>query len=63
MLTRQGVLVEDTGQTHLAYPDAEGQEAAASPGCSRDLPHRLRAQLIFLNSLPVASESAGKDRV
>ncbi|MFM1855254.1 MAG: hypothetical protein RLZ83_563 [Pseudomonadota bacterium] len=27
MLTRQGVLVEDMGQTGLAEPDADGEEA------------------------------------
>jgi hypothetical protein len=27
MLTRRGVLVEDMGQTYLAEPDADGQEA------------------------------------
>ena len=27
MLTRRGVLVEDMGQTYLAEPDADGEEA------------------------------------
>lgn len=63
MHTRRGVLAEGTGQTYLADPGAEGQEAAATPGCSHDLPHRLLARLIFLNSLPMAGESADKDRV
>ena len=27
MLTRQGVLVEDLGQTWLAEPDADGEDA------------------------------------
>jgi hypothetical protein len=43
MLMRWGVLAEDAGQTHPADLDALGQEAAATPGCSHDLPHRLRA--------------------
>jgi hypothetical protein len=63
MLTRRGVVVENTGQTHPADPDAEGQEAAAIPGCSHDLRHRLRTRVIFINSMPMASEPAGKDRV
>lgn len=63
MLTRRGVPVEDTGQSHSADPDAEGQEAAAIPGCSHDLRHRIQALVIFINSMPMASEPAGKDRV
>ena len=46
MLTRRGVLVEDMGQTCLAEPDADGEEAehaagAAGRGC--DVSHRFRA--------------------
>jgi hypothetical protein len=29
VLTRRGVLVEDMGQTYLAEPDADGEEARA----------------------------------
>ncbi len=31
VLTRRGVLVEDMGQTYLADPDADGEEAHAAP--------------------------------
>jgi hypothetical protein len=30
MLTRQGVLIEEMGQTHLADPDAVGEEARSN---------------------------------
>jgi hypothetical protein len=39
MLTRRGVLVEDMGQTYLAEPDADGEEARRCGRC------RLRPSL------------------
>jgi len=32
MLTRRGVLIEEMGQTYLAEPDADGDEARTLPG-------------------------------
>jgi hypothetical protein len=46
MLTRRGVLVEDMGQTYLAEPDDDGEEARtlkAAAGRGRHVSHRLRA--------------------
>jgi hypothetical protein len=44
MLTRQGVLIEDMGQTYLAEPDADGDEVRRLGRC------RLRLSPIALPS-------------
>ena len=43
LLTRRGVLMDEMGRTYLIEPDADGGRGAHAAGCSRCLPHRLRA--------------------
>jgi hypothetical protein len=59
LLTRRGVLVEDMGQTYLAEPDADGDEARTLPaaaGGGGHLSHRLRPP-----RRPEGADAQGRD--